>query len=98
MLEPQHEAIGMETLMPFQAKTKIALAGGAVMVALAAGIGGGVLLSDASAPRPIATPTSSLAPTPPPAAPGAPATGTPSRDFNAPGGGGDTGCIPHANC
>lgn len=84
--------------MPSLPKTKIALAGGAFMVALAAGIGGGVVLGDASTPKSIATPTTSAAPTPPPAAPGTPASGSPSRDFNAPGGGADTGCIPHANC
>lgn len=32
--------------MPSQAKTKLTLAGGAVVVALAAGVGGGVLLSN----------------------------------------------------
>lgn len=84
--------------MQSQAKTKIALAGGAVMVALAAGIGGGVLLGDAAAPRTIATPASSVAPTPSPTTTGAPASGSPGRDFNAPGGGADNGCIPHANC
>lgn len=84
--------------MPSQAKTKVALVGGAVMVALAAGVDGGVLLSDTTPPRTIATPTSSVAPTPPPpAAPGAPGPTSTTRDFNAPGGG-DTGCIPHANC
>ena len=87
----------METSMPSQAKTKVALVGGAVMVALAAAIGGGVLLSDTTTSTTIATPTSSAAPTPPPpTAPGAP--GSQTKDFNAPGGGGDTGCIPHANC
>lgn len=81
------------------AKTKVALVSGAVMVALAAGVGSGVLLSDTTTPTTIATPTSSVAPTPPPpATPGAPDPGSPTRDFNAPGGGGDTGCIPHANC
>ncbi len=81
------------------AKTRFALVSGAVVVALAAGVGGGVLLSDTTMPETIATPTSSVAPTPPPpAAPGAPAPGPQTRDFNAPGGGGDTGCIPHANC
>ena len=81
--------------MPSQAKTKVALAGGAVMVALAAGVGGGVLLGDATTAKTLATPTSSVAPTPPPT----PAPGSPTRDFNAPGnGGGDTGCIPHVNC
>ncbi len=82
--------------MPSQAKTKFALVGGAVVVALAAGVGGGVLLSDATTPRTIATPTSTLAP-PPPTAPGSPASGAPTRDYIAPGGG-DTGCIPHFNC
>lgn len=80
--------------MPSQAKPKIALAGGAVMVALAAGIGGGVLLTDASAPKSIATPTSSVAPTPaPPTAAGTPA---PPTDGYVPGG--SNGCILHANC
>jgi len=68
--------------MPFQAKTRVALIGGAVMVALAARVGGGVLLSDTTTPTSIATPTSSVAPTSPPTD-GAPA---PSTDTNVPGG------------
>lgn len=52
--------------MPFQAKIKIALAQAAVVGALAAGVGGAVLLSNTTTPAQIATPTSSVAPTPPP--------------------------------
>lgn len=80
--------------MPSQAKTKIALIGGAVIVAFAAGVGGGVLLSDTTTPAPMATPTSSVAPAPaPPTTAGAPA---PSTDGNVPSAPG--GCIPHINC
>ncbi len=80
-------------------KTRFALVSGAVVVALSAGVGAAVLLSDTTMTTTIATPTSSVAPAPPaPATPGAPAPGSQTRDFNAPGGGGDTGCIPHANC
>jgi hypothetical protein len=77
--------------MPSQAKARVALIGGAVTVALAAGVGG-VLLSDTTTPTPIATPTSSVAPTPPPTD-GAPAPSTDSNVPSAPG-----GCIPHINC
>ena len=80
--------------MPSQAKTKIALVGGALAVAFAAGVGGGVLLSETTTPTPIATPTSSVTPAPArDATPGAPA---PSTDSNVPGG--SNGCIPHVNC
>lgn len=56
--------------MPSQGKTRIALAGGAVAVALAAGVGGGVLFSNTTKPAKIATPTSSVVP--PPRSPAAP--------------------------
>lgn len=83
--------------MPSQAKSKVVLATGAIAVALAAGVGGGVLLSDTASPKTIATPTSTVAPTPaPPAGPGSPTNGPSTRDFHGPGG--DTGCIPHINC
>lgn len=80
--------------MSSQAKTKIALVGGAVVVAFAAGVGGGVLLGDTTTSAPVATPTSTVAPAPaPPTTAGAP---TPSTDGNVPGAPG--GCIPHMNC
>lgn len=60
---PNHET---EKKMPSRAKTRIALAGGAVVVALAAGVGGGVLSSNTAPSTQLATPTSSVAPTPPP--------------------------------
>lgn len=74
-------------------KTKVALIGGAAVVALAAGVGG-VLLSDTSTPTPIATPTSTVAPAP--TSPTTAGTPAPATDGNVPGG--STGCIPHANC
>jgi hypothetical protein len=84
--------------MPSQVKTRVALVGGAVMVALAAGVGGGVLLSDTTTPTRIATPTSSVPSTSPPtAAPGAPTISPSTGNFNSLGGG-DTGCVHHVNC
>lgn len=80
-----------ENSMPSQSKTKIALVGGAVAVAFAAGIGGGALLGNTTTPTPVATPTSSVAPTPP-----ATATPAPSTDGAVPSG--SNGCIPHMNC
>ncbi len=81
-----------ERSMSSRAKTTIALAGGALAIGLAAGVGGGVLLSDTTGPTPIATPTSSVAPAPAPST----TAGAPSTDGNAPNPPG--GCIPHANC
>lgn len=78
--------------MPSQAKTKIALVGGAVMVAFGAGVDG-VLLSNTTTPTPIASPTSTVAPTP--ALPTSEAT-APATNGNVPSAPG--GCIPHINC
>lgn len=52
--------------MASRARTKIALVGGAFMVALAAGVGDGVLLGDTTTPTTVADPTSSVTPTPHP--------------------------------
>jgi hypothetical protein len=74
----------------------LAVIGGATMLVLAAGFSSGSELRS-DTPKPIATPTSSMTPAPPPtAAAGAPATGEPSRPFEGPGG--INGCIPHVNC
>lgn len=82
--------------MRTQAKTAIAVLGGASAVALSiAFAGGNEALTDTTIP--IATPTSSVAPAPSPAvAPGD--TASPTRPFEAPGGEPPSGCIPHMNC
>ncbi len=82
--------------MKSQAKTAIAVLGGASMLALGAALaGGGQALTDTTIT--MATPTSTVAPAPPTAvAPADPATQSP-RQFESPGGG-ITGCIPHVNC
>jgi hypothetical protein len=58
--------IQKESSMACHAGIKIALAGGAVMVALAAGVGGGAGLSNATPPTPVALPASVVGPPPPP--------------------------------
>ena len=52
--------------MPSHARARIALAGGALMVALAAAVGGGVGLSDATRPALVADPAPVEEPAPPP--------------------------------
>ncbi|WP_156659714.1 MULTISPECIES: hypothetical protein [unclassified Mycobacterium] len=81
--------------MKSRARKAIVLFSGATVLTLAAGFGGGEVLSNTTTP--MATPTSTVAPAPPAKdGPGAPATSQPTRDFDGPHG--DTGCIPHINC
>ncbi len=79
--------------MKSRARATRALFGGAAALMLAIGFGAGSELHN-GAPSPIATPTSSVMPAPPPPAATTPAETT--RPFQAPGG--SNGCIPHVNC
>ncbi len=80
--------------MKSRARTTLAVFGGAAVLMLAIGFGAGSSLHN-GATIPIATPTSSVLPTPP-AAPGATTPAETTRPFQAPGG--SNGCIPHVNC
>jgi len=65
--------------MPSHAGIKIALAGGVVMVALAAGVGGGAGLRNATTAVPVAPPAPLMAPTPEPAPSDVPAPPTTNK-------------------
>lgn len=78
--------------MKSRARTAVVLFGGATMLTLAVGFGSYGELHTGTT-KPVADPTSSVTPTPPPTAT---APGETTRPFQAPGG--SNGCIPHVNC